>query len=172
MQTDLRPASPDDQAVIANLMQLYLHDVRDFGGPPIDPRGRFPHDSLAPYWSESHHHPFLISADSQLAGFALVCRRSRIHAAFEGHTVADFFVLRGYRDRGVGTAAASQLFDALPGRWELATPAANIPAIAFWRSVSQHYTGGAYEEIWATQQGWRGAIQSFDAPTVRLEARG
>jgi predicted acetyltransferase len=76
-------------------------------------------------------------------------------------------VLRGCRGQGVGTAAAAALFDAFPGRWELATPAANIPATAFWRSVSQHYTGGAYEEVWATYEDWRGTIESFSSPGAR-----
>lgn len=164
MQTDLLPASPDGQPVIANLMQLYLHDLRDFGGPRPDQHGSFPLPPLAHYWSEPHHHAFLIYVDGTLAGFALVSRRSRIHTPFHGHAVADFFVMRGCRGQGVGAAAATRLFDAFPGRWEVATPASNIPATAFWRAVSQRYTGGAYEEVWATLAGWRGTIESFSSP--------
>lgn len=167
MQIDLLPAAPDDEPVLANLMQLYLHDLRDFGGPPPDEHGRFSAPPLARYWAEPHHHPFLIRADGRLAGFALANRHSRIHTPFGGHVVDHFFVLRGCRDQSVGTAAATRLFDALPGRWEIATPAANIPATAFWRSVSQRYTGGAYEEVWATLADWRGTIESFTSPAAR-----
>jgi predicted acetyltransferase len=166
MQTVLRPALPDDQPVLANLVQLYMHDLRDFGGPPPDQHGHFP-VSLGRYWSEPHHHAFLIHAGGALAGFALVCRKSRIHTPFHGHSIADFFVMRGCRGQGVGSAAAKHIFDMFPGRWELATPASNIPATAFWRSVSQHYTGGAYEEVWATLVDWRGTIESFSSPGVR-----
>lgn len=164
MQIELLPAAAADRPTFANLMQLFLYDLRDFGGPAPDQRGQFVYPSLDPYWSGQDCHPFLIYADGALAGFALIHRASRIHSPFDGHSFAAFFVLRGCRRAGVGSEAAMQLFDHFPGRWELATPAANIPATAFWRSVSQRYTCGAYEEVWATQSGWRGTIESFVAP--------
>ncbi|MEN9934978.1 MAG: hypothetical protein RLZZ387_1557 [Chloroflexota bacterium] len=166
MQIELLDASHADQPTLTNLLQLYLYDLRDFGGPPPDAQGRFAPPSLDPYWSAPNHRAFLIRSGGELAGFALICRCSRLHTAFDGHVVAEFFVMRGCRRRGVGSAAAMRLFNMFPGRWEIATPVVNIPATAFWRSVSQRYTGGAYDEVWAQQDGWRGTIESFTAPGV------
>jgi predicted acetyltransferase len=164
MSIELLPSAAAEQSTLENLFQLYLYDLCEHGGPPPDERGRFDADGLRQTWSDPGAAPFLIRADGRLAGFAVVFRQSRIHTPFDGHAIAEFFVLRGCRRFGVGTAAASQLFDRFPGRWEVATSAGNVPAIAFWRSVSQHYTCGRYEEVWATQEGWRGTIESFVSP--------
>ncbi|HWQ12441.1 MAG TPA: GNAT family N-acetyltransferase [Roseiflexaceae bacterium] len=164
MQIELLPAAAGDRTTLANLLQLYLYDLLDFGGQLPDERGAFSYPDLDRYWSDPDCHPFLIRADGVLAGFALVHRASRIHNPFDGHAIADFFVLRGCRRQGVGGAAAMQLFDRFPGRWEICTAAANVPATAFWRSVSQRYTCGTYEEVFVTRDGWRGVIESFVAP--------
>jgi predicted acetyltransferase len=164
MQIELLPAAAGDRTTLANLMQLYLHDLMDFGGPPPDDQGAFSYPALDAYWSDPDCSPFLIRADGRAAGFALTRRASRIHTPFDGHAIQEFFVLRGCRRQGVGAAAAMQLFDRLPGRWEVSTAAVNIPATAFWRSVSQRYTCGAYEEVFVTRDGWRGVIESFVAP--------
>ncbi|MFO7168719.1 MAG: GNAT family N-acetyltransferase [Chloroflexota bacterium] len=166
MPIELLPSTAAERPILENLLQLYLYDLCDFGGELPDERGRFSYPELSHFWTDPGSHPFLIRVDGRLAGFARVSNVSRIHTPFEGHSVAEFFVLRGCRRNGVGTWAATRLFDLFPGRWEIATPASNVPAIAFWRSVSQRYTGGRYEEVWATQDGWRGTIESFVSPSA------
>ena len=76
--------------------------------------------------------------------------------------MAEFFVLRGERRRGIGRAAALALFERFGGRWEVAQLRDNGPARAFWRTVITEYTGGRYEER-ATDSPVPGVKQLFRA---------
>lgn len=157
----------DHKPTLANLMQLYLYDRSEIARDDVDDQGRFSYPCFDCYWIEADRHPFLITVDERPAGFALVSRNSRLRMPFEGHVVGEFFVMRKYRYVGVGRAAAIQLFDRFPGPWEVASPAINVPAQAFWRSVIQQYTGGHYTESWLQNATWRGPVQLFTAGMKR-----
>ncbi len=163
MQISLQPAVAD-QPILANLMQLYLHDYSEIVPDEVDEQGCFHYPSFDRFWTEAGCHPFLIRAEGRLAGFALVDRRSQRPAAFDGHAIAEFFIMRRYRRVSVGRVAAMQLFDHFPGPWEIASPATNVPAHAFWRNTLQIYTGGRYRESWVQTEAWRGPVQSFLSP--------
>jgi predicted acetyltransferase len=164
MQTALIPATAADRPVLARLAQLCLHDLSASEPLEIGEDGLFPSDFLAPYGDDPNHRAYLLRAGPLLAGFALVNRSSRLAGPFAGSAVALFFVLRRYRRQGVGRAAARLLFDATPGLWEVATPAANVPAAAFWRSTVDSYTAGRYHEHWLQAPDWSGPVQRFNAP--------
>jgi predicted acetyltransferase len=166
MQIALIPAFAPDKPLFATLMQLYLYDLSEFSGADLDEQGCFSDPWLDSDWSKADCHPFLIHVEGRLAGFALVNRYSRLHNPFDGHAVAEFFVMRRYRRRGVGRTAAMQLFDRFPGRWEVASFALNVPGHVFWRGVIDRYTGGRYSETWFQMDGWRGPVQSFVAPAA------
>jgi predicted acetyltransferase len=53
--------------------------------------------------------------------------------------MAEFFILRGHRRGGAGTAAARALFARYPGRWEVAVARRNTPALGFWRRATQGF---------------------------------
>lgn len=89
--------------------------------------------------------PFLLTAGARIAGFALV-RDAMEEPAPPPHSVAEFFVLRRYRRRGIGTEAAGQIIRSLPGRWVVRQAPANLPARAFWRRVARELTAGAFRE--------------------------
>jgi predicted acetyltransferase len=52
------------------------------------------------------------------------------------------------------------MFDAFPGRWEVAETARNVEAQAFWRAVIGRYTRGRYEEL--PRPDGNGVVQRFD----------
>ncbi|NOK57697.1 MAG: GNAT family N-acetyltransferase [Chloroflexi bacterium AL-W] len=161
MHVTLSSATTSKKPILANLLQLYLHDCSVFDERGIDGSGLYHHASFESYWTQPDHHSFLIYADERLMGFVFINRTSLIHSAFDGYAVTDFFVLRRYRRLGIGRAAAETLFNRYPGKWEVATFAANVPAQAFWRSVIDQYTAGSYTEIWQQTTNWRGHIRQF-----------
>ena len=59
--------------------------------------------------------------------------------------LAEFFVVRGVRRRGVGLAAAHLLFRSLPGKWEVRVGDYNSPAQQFWRSAIELYAGTRFQ---------------------------
>ena len=157
----LDPAAPGERPALENLMQLYVYDWSELGGLDVRANGRFADYPLDAYWRDDWHHPFLIRAGGQLAGYALVAARSRLTDAPGVHDMAEFFVMRGYRRKGVGRAAACAAFDRFPGRWEIRERDVNTAATAFWRRVVAHYTGGRYQEVRWADDAWTGPVQTF-----------
>jgi len=103
--------------------------------------------------------------EGRLAGFVLVMHYNYFtgeHAADCPWVIAEFFVMRKYRRQGVGRAAAFQVFDRFPGRWEVAEITSNVGAQAFWRKVIGEYTGGDFAETVLDDESWHGPVQSFD----------
>ena len=156
---EVRRARADEQGVVANLMELCLHDLSEFWDEDIGPDGRFGY-ALDAYWQLPTHVPFIFSFHGQYAGFALVnddvCRPPN------DRWMAQFFFARRWRRRGLAGRAACAVFDALPGRWEVGQIPLNLPAQAFWRKVIGQYTSRAYTEPEGDQEAWDGPMQCFD----------
>lgn len=140
------PARASEQASLENLMELYLHDFSELAEQDLDvgPDGRFGY-SLDEYFGGAERHPFVIRVGEHLAGFALVKRGSEVENDPTSMDVAEFFVMRGYRRRGVGRAAAVTLWDRFPGRWLVRVLETNPHAFSFWETVVSAYTEGAFE---------------------------
>jgi predicted acetyltransferase len=121
-------AVDDDRPVVRRLLQLYHYDLSEFDGSDVDSHGEYLHRYFDEYWLDRDREALLIRVNGTLAGLALVYTG-------EPHDVAEFFVMRKYRRRGVGRHAATSLFARLPGRWEVRQQLTNQSATAFWRSV-------------------------------------
>ncbi len=160
MKIQLVEATPADTPVLGNLLELYQYDFTEYTDDDLGPDGRFGYRYLDAYFTEPDRHAFLIKAGGQLAGFVLVRRAPSAAGAGDVADMAEFFVMRKYRRRGVGAEAARRAFDAFPGRWEVRAMAANLPAHAFWRRVIAAYTAGRFDERWLDDRAW--LMQSFD----------
>ncbi|HEY0707925.1 MAG TPA: GNAT family N-acetyltransferase [Polyangia bacterium] len=157
----LVPATRSHLPVLANLFQLYCHDFSELLGLSVAEDGRFATPDLTPYFEETWCHPFLIRVDDRWAGFVLAQQRSRLTDDRQTWDVAEFFVMRAFRRTGIGTQAATEVFDRFPGRWEVRQLPANTAATAFWRKVLTRYTGGAVTETVHDSDGWKGPVQTF-----------
>jgi len=112
-------ATLDQRSVIANLFELYAHDFSEFHGVEIGEEGRFGYPELALYWSDAGRLPFLVRVKGKLAGFVLVKRGSELSGDPAIWDIAEFFILRRYRGRGIGSEVAHQVWRRVPGRWEI-----------------------------------------------------
>lgn len=102
----------------------------------LGPDGRYGYPRLPLYWSEpDRRFAFVIRADGQVAGFVLATWGSPAAEDPEVLDVAEFFVLRRYRRRGVGQRAARLLWRRLPGRWTVRVAEGNRGGLAFWEDV-------------------------------------
>ncbi|MGC9398836.1 MAG: GNAT family N-acetyltransferase [Anaerolineae bacterium] len=161
MKITVQPASRADKSLLRRLMELYLYDFSAFTGEDVDEKGLYGYEYFDHYWVESTRYPFLIYVDGHPAGFALV-RVLRLNDDQVVHSMAEFFVMRKYRGRGVGREAAYWLFDRFPGRWRVGERPENRGAQIFWRKVIGAYTGGRFEEI--VVPNWDGPMQAFETP--------
>lgn len=137
----IEQATPADAVLLANLLELYIHDLSEVF--PIDhgPDGRFGYPKLPLYWSEPERRfPFLIQVGGKTVGFALATRGSPATDDPEVLDVAEFFVSRRHRRSGCGRRAAALLFDRLPGRWIVRVSEGNRGGMSFWQSVISAYT--------------------------------
>src|SRR4051794_4867727 len=115
-EVTLVPAMEADRDLLAQLIELYAHDLSDVFRIVPGEDGRFGYQKLPLYWTEpDRRFPFLIRFGDRIAGFALVTRGSPMSQDPDVLDVAEFFVLKSYRRAGVGRAAAYQLWDRLRG---------------------------------------------------------
>jgi predicted acetyltransferase len=145
MEVEVRPALPEQGPILANLLELYAHDFSEFVDIKLGPDGRFGYERLQLYWEEPGRHPFIITADGHLAGFAFVRKGSEISGDAEVWDMAEFFVARGFRRRGVGMWAAREIWRKFPGRWEVRVIDRNRKAKEFWRRAIDEFLGGTVE---------------------------
>jgi len=140
----LELATERDATLLANLLELYIHDLSEVFPIELGVDGRFGYASLPLYWSRPDtHFAFLFRLNSRIAGFALVTRGSPATSDLQDLDLAEFFVLRSYRRSGIGRIAASLLFDRLPGHWVVRVSEANSAAVPFWEDTISRYTHGA-----------------------------
>ncbi len=78
--------------------------------------------------------------------------------------MAELFVMRRYRRKGVGRAAAFAAFDRFEGAWEIRQRTENVAATAFWRRAIDRYTNGKYTEHALNDSTWIGLVQRFLSP--------
>jgi predicted acetyltransferase len=160
------PATAAEQSVIANLLQLYIHDFSElFAGTPrcdLDADGLYrPDIPLGHWWQLPNHVPLLLRVDGRLAGFALINDHGHSGLAID-RNVAEFFIVRKYRRAGVGRAAALAIFSRFPGQWEAAVMRANTGARAFWaETIAAHpaVQGIAVEDCHDDR--WNGTLFRF-----------
>ena len=143
-EVTLVPATQSDAGTLANLLELYVHDLSEIFGLAPGEDGRFGYERLPLYFTEQTRFPFLIRYGGKLAGFAFVTRGSPASDDPEALDVAEFFVLRGYRRFGVGRRAALQLWSRMPGNWLVRVSQANRAGIPFWEATVREHTGGSY----------------------------
>jgi predicted acetyltransferase len=161
---ELIEAQLAEKSVLRHLMHLYGYDFSEFDGDDVNEHGLFEYKRLDHYWTEPGRYPYLFRIDERWAGFALV----QEYSSFPANTaptreIAEFFVMRKYRRRGVGTRLARELFARFPGRWEVAEMPQNVAAQAFWRRVIGEFTDGRFEEHELDSEHWRGPVQVFES---------
>ena len=140
-------ARADEAPVLANLLELYAHELSDVFSLEIGADGRFGYPRLPLYWSEPGRFPFLIRSDGHLAGLALATVGSPASDDPQEMDVAEFFVLRRHRKTGVGGRAAVRLWNGFPGRtWTVRVSTGNASALSFWTGAVGAYARDGFRE--------------------------
>jgi len=165
----LEAATQSDAGLLANLLELYSHDLSDVFALELGADGRFGYEKLPRYWSEPERRfPFLIRAGARLAGFALVTRGSPVSDDPDDFDIAEFFVLRRHRHSGVGRRAAFLLWNRLAARWIVRVSEGNPEGLRFWASVIGEYTSGT--AVQTTRSGSPHAWRVFSFNSVDRRA--
>ncbi|MDQ2710794.1 MAG: GNAT family N-acetyltransferase [Acidobacteriota bacterium] len=157
------PAVAEQEPILANLLELYAHDFSEFYNLELGPDGRFGYRKLPLYWSEPGRHPFLVRIDGELAGLVLVKRGSEISGDQTVWDMAEFFVVRRYRRRGIGTEIANEVWRRYPGFWEVRVMDLNRPARHFWKRAISMFTGETSRPVRILKNGEWWHLFSFES---------
>ena len=156
---------PGDRQWIESVYRDYLNDLSPQGTgvfPTLPEIGHREPDQVASWFSDSSAHLLTVVKDYLPAGFAMV-RTGQVIAGRGSvdFSMAEFFIARPWRRRGVGQEAVRLICDRFAGRWHIMEYIRNAPAVAFWRRVVSAYTRGDYRE-----RGGAGEVhQYFDSRT-------
>ncbi len=163
MKLEVIPAAPDQEPILANLLELYAHDFSEFHNLELGPDGRFGYKHLSLYWREPGRYPFLAKVDGQLAGLVLVKRMEEGSGNEVVWDMAEFFVVRGYRRRGIGTGVAHEVWRRFPGRWQVRVMESNGAAHRFWTQAISEFVGEVIRPLSVEDDGERWHAFSFES---------
>jgi predicted acetyltransferase len=138
---ELIRAGAEHQSALGNLLELYIHDFSELVPMDVGDDGRYGYKSLPLFWSDNSRLPFLARLDGKLVGFVLVTHGPELFGDSEAWDMAEFFVLRRYRRRGIGTQLAEKVWLHCPGRWQIRVMEKNVLARKFWESRIAKFTG-------------------------------
>ena len=161
-------ARPEERGLIEGLFQFYAYDFSEFARDGLelgfDADGRIPVElHLERYWSEADRWPLIIRVGPRVAGFALINTASHRGGSVE-RNMAEFFVARRFRRRGVATQALHAILRTYPGAWEIAVAAANSGALKFWpAAIASAPNVSGVVRLEGDGVHWTGPIWSFVA---------
>jgi predicted acetyltransferase len=135
LTVELLQTGPEQAELIRNLYQFYAYESSDWEQEDVEVDGRFyiHEEHLQRYWQEPQWSANLILVDGFIAGFLLV-ERSEL-PSLDALELADLFILKRYRRKGIGRALATQVLSSGANDWLVRFYNQDETAQAFWRSV-------------------------------------
>ena len=152
MNITIEPILIEQKSVFVQMMELYNYDFSEFSDDDINEYGYFGYARIDDYWNEEGRYPFFIRVDGKLAGLVLVRSCCEHNDLPNPHNIAEFFVMKKYRHKGVGKVASMKVFDMFSGSWEISQWKNNVSAQSFWEKVINEYTNGKYNTFIATEK--------------------
>lgn len=164
MRIELQAAARDQKPVLLRLMELYCYDFTEFLTWPLNADGTFCNPQrFEARWDDARIEKYFVRVEGELAGFVLVHHGSHLSDDSAVRDIDEFFIMRGYRGRGVGRVVAQSTFALHRGPWEVRVLEENTGAQAFWRRVIDEYTNGDWIESRCDDERWCGLVYSFDS---------
>jgi predicted acetyltransferase len=144
--------APRDREWIESVYRDYLDDLSPlntgvFSMTSLGEIGYSESDQLARWFVDSTVTPLVIVRGPDPVGFAMVATGGATPGGpAVDYRMAEFFVARTWRRRGVGRLAVELILNRFAGRWQITEYLRNPVAVAFWRRVVANYTQGRYQE--------------------------
>ncbi|SMC26005.1 Predicted acetyltransferase [Clostridium acidisoli DSM 12555] len=117
---------------LENLMSIYLHDLSEFADDlKINEDGRFEYDGLDLYFKSEDLTPYFITYQGEVAGFVLFNTGKYVPKDID-YVVHELFILKNFRNKGIGSAAIRILLDECKGKYRIVQISTNKTAVNFW----------------------------------------
>ena len=148
MNVILQPASIEDHPTMQNMGRFYVYDMTEYmqdeEGWAIPENGLYECIDLKKYWNDKNAFPFLIRINEELAGFVIIDKKGS-HEKID-FNMAQFFILRKFKSKGIGRIVANECFNKFNGLWEVMVMPQNKGAYKFWKRVISEYSNNQFEE--------------------------
>lgn len=131
IEVQIKAADIKDKEKLKNYFQFYLHDLSEFAETlNVNSLGRFENDDVDIFFQKENLIPMTINIEDEIIGFIFLNKGRTVD-----YVINDIFILRKYRNKGLGKAVINKLFKLYPGKYGLIELIKNRPAIEFWHSV-------------------------------------
>lgn len=131
-KVELERVTIGSKVKLENLMSLYLHDLSEFADDlKINKEGRFEYNGLELYFKSEHLNPYFINYQGKVVGFVLVNTGKYVPQNID-YVVHELFILKSFRNKGIGSAAIRILFDECKGKYRIVQISTNRTAVNFW----------------------------------------
>lgn len=134
----------DDRRWIEGVFRDYLNDLAPAATgvfPALREVGHREPDQIERWFGDTRAQLLTILYGEERVGFAMVQRSQP-----SDYAMAEFFIARPWRRRGIGAQAVRLIFDRFAGHWLIREHLSNAAAVDFWRGVVARYTVGRYQE--------------------------
>ena len=129
-------ASPEDNLILANLLNHYVYDMAEWFDISADQNGFYSYE-LDGIWTDRFLF-YIARLDTVPIGFALVEQIGDLQ------DLKEFFIVRRYRRSRFGRNLCEYVCNAHPGNWQVRVFGGNRPAVPFWNRVIAGYTNDSY----------------------------
>lgn len=141
-ETNLIPATLNDHPIIQNMARFYVYDMSEYLGKEkgweIPADGLYECIDFKKYWEDKNSFPFIVRYKNEIVGFVIIDKKGS--SAEIDFNMAQFFILRKFKTKGIGKYVAQKCFKEFPGIWEVMVLPGNEGAYRFWRATIKHYT--------------------------------
>jgi predicted acetyltransferase len=145
-QVSVREPRATDREWIRDVYRDYLFDLAPAATglfPLLADAGQRESEQADRLFADAQARVLTICYASGPVGFARISVRVHSPAEF---SMADFFIARSWRRRGIGAEAVRLILDRFEGAWLITEHLRNDPAVQFWRQVVSGYTAGKFQE--------------------------
>lgn len=147
MKIDIKKINSSDKEVLVNLFQLYMHDITKWLHMDVNKHGLFEYNEIDLYFlNDKNRKAYFIMVDNNIAGFVLIDKEFLIlEKSKNTYNISEFFILNGYKRKGIGKIIAKKIFDKHQGKWEVRPVPKSKEAYDFWINVIKKYTNDNYK---------------------------
>jgi len=159
---DVIEVNEDQKPILRQLIELYEYDFSEFTSRDVNDFGVYGYKYFDHYWTDKNRYPFFVMINKKYAGFVLINNHCYLLNDDQGKSIAEFFIMRKYRRKGIGREVAKKVFEMFKGNWEVLQHGNNDPSKKFWKSVIEEYTNGNYELLDVKTAKWEGQGYIFN----------
>jgi ribosomal-protein-alanine N-acetyltransferase len=129
----LLPAALTDHPIIQNMARFYVYDMSEYLGNnegwEIPEDGLYECIDFKKYWEDENASPWIVRYENELVGFVIVDKTGSEPGI--DFNMAQFFVARKFKNKGIGQYVAQQCFNKFLGTWEVMVIPGNEGAYRF-----------------------------------------